>query len=136
MRVLICEDDLVSRKVLSRFLAPFGETVLAADGNEATKHFEEAVQANKPFDLILLDMVMPFKDGLETLKSVRDHERQAGTKEPVKIIMLTGQGDSLQINQAKTIGISDYMLKPIEEVKLVRELQRLGLVPDEQDQWG
>ena len=136
MRVLIAEDDLISRKILARFLAPYGETVLAANGDEAVERFQEALTAGAPFDLILLDMVMPHKDGLEVLEIIRRAEADAQrATNGVPILMLTGQGDAFQINQAKTLGISDYMLKPVDEMKLIRELQRLELIPDPQDQW-
>jgi len=135
MRVLIAEDDLISRKILSKFLAPYGETVLAAHGDEALKLYEEAQSSGAPFDVILLDMMMPHKHGLEVLEIIRRKEREAGTASSVPILMLTGQGDAIQINQAKTLGISDYMLKPVDEMKLIRELQRLELITDPQDQW-
>ena len=137
MRILISEDDLINRKILGKFMEPFGEIVLAADGNEAIAKYHEARDASKPFDLMFLDMIMPHKNGLETLEEIRKYEKEKGLagKSQVPIIMLTGQGDAVQINYALTLGISDYMLKPIDESKLIRELQRLGLIPDPQDQW-
>ena len=137
MRVLIAEDHEISRKILGLFLKPYGELVVATDGKEAIDCYENAVTTSATFDLIVLDMVMPNLNGLEVLEVIRKKERECGgAGKPVPVIMLTGDGDTFQINQAKILGISDYMMKPIDEKRLIRELQRLQLIPDPQDQWG
>ena len=137
MRVLITEDDSISRRIIQLFLEPYGECVTTADGEEAYRAYLKAFDEGKPFDLVLLDVVMPKREGTEVLKMIREHETQKGIEgdKTTKVIMLTGQADATKINDAMSLGAAYYLLKPIEEQKLIRELQRLGLIEDADDAW-
>lgn len=134
MRILIAEDDQNGRRILQLFLKPYGECTLAVDGEEALNLYYAAVEQKTPYTLILLDVVMPKMQGTEVLQTIRSYERK-NSLEMAKVIMLTGQADIGQINSALTLGVAEYLLKPIKEEALVRWLQRLGLVEDSQDQW-
>ena len=65
IKILIAEDDLASRRFLSKFLAQYGEVDQVVDGLEALDAYLMAVKEKAPYDLICLDIMMPKVDGLK-----------------------------------------------------------------------
>ena len=63
LKILIAEDDLISRKFLSKFLSQYGECDIVVDGLEAIDAYMLAMREKKPYDLICLDIMMPKLDG-------------------------------------------------------------------------
>jgi CheY-like chemotaxis protein len=115
--VLVVDDNAVNQKVAQRFLLRFGCNVtLASDGAEAVK-----LCAQRSFGLILMDLQMPVMDGREATQRIR--EAQAGSQR-IPIIALTGSTDTAQIESARTAGMDDYLIKPIELDQLQRVLDR------------
>lgn len=129
MRVLVVEDDFTSRRLLSLYLAPYGECDVAVDGHEALEAFRMALEEKQPYDVICLDIMMPNMDGHEALKRIRALEEEHGVLlgEGVKIIMTTALGDSKNIFKAFNEQCEAYLVKPIEQEKLAEELKKLGL---------
>ena len=78
MRLLIADDDFVSRNLLHVILLPYGRCDFAGDGMEALAAIQAAWEEKRPYDLIILDIGMPELDGLETLKQLRALEEQRG----------------------------------------------------------
>lgn len=131
MRCLIVEDDFVSRRVLSELLKQKFDIEVAVDGEEAVTAFKLSHQAKQPFDLILMDIMMPKMDGREALRQIRRIEKELGVPAnlEVKIIMVTALDD------AKTVfasfyqdGATAYLVKPVNKQKIARELRSLGLI--------
>lgn len=112
-RILIVDDESVNRELLTRVLTRNGYlTSTASSGTEALERI-----AAEPFDLILLDVVMPGMDGMECLKRIR--KRYPMTELPV--IMVTGELDRERLLQAFRSGANDYITKPIDrEIILIR----------------
>jgi two-component system, chemotaxis family, chemotaxis protein CheY len=131
MRILIAEDDLVSRKFLSKFLSAYGECDITIDGMEALEAFMLAWDEGKPYELICLDIMMPELDGVKTLKTIRDIEGQKGVEESkrAKIIMTTALNDTESVNFALRTGCEAYATKPIDTKKLVQVMKKLSLIP-------
>jgi two-component system, chemotaxis family, chemotaxis protein CheY len=132
MRVLIVEDDFVSRKMLQNILAAYGECDIAVDGREAVKAFGMALDGAAPYDLVCMDIMMPLMDGLEALRQIRQLEDEKGLYEmnAAKVVMTTAVDDKKQITQAfYEGGAASYFVKPIDKAKLLAELRILGLVP-------
>jgi CheY-like chemotaxis protein len=78
----------------------------------------EAVKASKP-DLILLDVMMPELDGIETLRHLKsDPETQA-----IPVIMVTTKGDPEVTSQAVAAGCTDYITKPVDRTELLAKLR-------------
>lgn len=128
MRILIAEDDLVSRKFLYKFMSQYGECDLVVDGLEALDAFLMSVKDNNPYDLICLDIMMPKVDGVKALKAIRDLETQKGAhpEKRTKVIMTTALAETQMVQNAFEIGCDAYAAKPIDIDKLTEVLQRLG----------
>lgn len=127
-RILIVEDDLVSRKFLSKFLSRYGDCDMVVDGLEAIEAYLLARKDGLPYDLICLDVMMPKIDGIEVLKTVRDLERQNGVaeNEACKIIMTTVLGEPPIVQSAFDDGCNAYVSKPIDMTKLTAVLKKIG----------
>ncbi|MCK9216662.1 MAG: response regulator [Firmicutes bacterium] len=130
MRILIVEDDLASRKFLSKLLSKYGECDITVDGMEALEAFMLAWDEGEPYDLICLDIMMPNLDGEKTLKMIRDIEKQKGIvgSNRVKIIMTTALNETERVFDAFETGCEAYASKPINIEKLVEVIRKLGLI--------
>lgn len=110
-KVLVVDDDELTRSVLIRVLRIEGHDVSAAvDGTEAL----EKVAAESP-DLILLDVVMPGIDGIEVCRRLK---ADAAT-EPIPVLILSGMTDRDSRLRGITAGANDYLTKPIDREDLV-----------------
>ena len=109
--VLIVEDEQFLTRVLKDNLEPEGFTVdFATNGEEAV----ERIKVDTP-DLILLDLLMPKKDGFYVLEEVRKNPEWKN----LPIIVLSNLGGDMEIKKALELGADDYFVKsqhPIEEV--------------------
>ena len=107
-RILLVDDEPLMLKGLKYTLDQEGyETELAMDGEEAMEKF-----LARPFDLVLLDVMLPKLDGLSVCQRIREHSN-------VPIIMLTAKGEDMDKILGLEYGADDYMTKPfnILEVK-------------------
>ena len=104
--VLVVDDDANNRDLLSRRLRRIGYTAeVAHDGQHAIR-----LVADQPFDLILLDVMMPGLDGFEVLRRLR--ATHAATDLP--IIMATAKDNSEDVVHALGLGANDYVTKPLD----------------------
>jgi two-component system chemotaxis response regulator CheY len=132
MKILIVEDDMISRKFLSKFLAQYGECDIVVDGMEALDAYLIAEKEKQPYDLIFLDIMMPKIDGIKVLKAIRDFEAQRKIlpQDKVKIIITTALADTEFVHQAFEIGCEAYAAKPVDTDKLVEVMKKLGITKD------
>jgi len=123
-RILIVEDDLISRKFLSKFMNRYGDCDLVVDGLEAIDAYLLATKEGVPYDLICLDVMMPKIDGIQVLKTIRDLEKQNGVNdnEKCKIVMTTVLGEILTVQSAFDFGCNAYASKPLDIAKLTEVL--------------
>ena len=122
MRILIAEDDFASRKFMLKFLSKFGECDITVDGMEAVDAYLMALDADTPYDLVCLDIMMPALDGYQALKAIRDIEQER------KIIMTTALNEGANVNKAFDLGCVAYAGKPIDQVKFESVLRKLELI--------
>jgi len=116
VKVLIADDDPVSRRLLQVTLSNFGyETVLAADGAEALSLAE---QDDSP-RLLVLDWVMPQLDGVEVCRRIR----RFGQESYFYIILLTVKGRQNEIVEGLDAGADDYITKPFDLLELKARLR-------------
>ncbi|MDF2984949.1 MAG: cheY1 [Eubacterium sp.] len=130
MRILIVEDDLVSRRFLQKFLSQYGECDIVVDGMEALDAFLYSLKSNTPYHLICLDIMMPKVDGLKVLKTIRELESQKGIlpQDRSKVIMTTALNGTDLVQKAFDIGCEGFASKPIDTEKLVEVMMKLGLL--------
>ena len=128
MRILIVDDDFVSRRILQKHLADFGTCEIAVNGREALEAFSLAWEEGKPYQLIFLDIMMPEMDGKEALKKIRSMETEKGVREQdrAKILMTTAVNDPASVREVIQFQCNDYLVKPIEKNKLLAKLRKLG----------
>ena len=127
MRILIAEDDRLSRVFLKKFLSSYGTCDVAVDGMEALDAFMEAVKQKEPYDLLCLDIMMPRVDGLKVLKAIRVHEKQHNLKHTC-IMMMTALADVEYVDQALELGCDAYAAKPIDTEKVESVMRNLKLI--------
>ena len=130
MRILIAEDDFASRKVILKFLSVYGECDVTVDGMEAVDAFMMALEEDKPYDLICLDVMMPVMDGYQALKSIREIEKEHGIADDdmAKIIMTTALNEEKNVKKAFELGCTVYCAKPIDMAGLKSTLEKLELI--------
>jgi DNA-binding response OmpR family regulator len=111
----VIDDDADTRELVCRILNRAGlETAEAQDGQDGLRK----LFAMRP-DLVLLDVVMPGMDGIETLERIRDLSQ-------VPVLMLTGKADTeLEMVQGLQSGADDYVTKPFGRQELVARVQAL-----------
>ena len=129
MRILIVEDELVGRFLLTEILSNLGLCNIAVDGEEAVEAVKLALEKNDPYDLICLDIMMPVMDGQEALKAIRTLEKDHGTSrdKQCKIIMITALDDYDNISKSYWEFCDGYFVKPIKKDKLIHLLRELKL---------
>ncbi len=111
VKILIAEDDVVSRRMLQVFLLRWGyEVVIATDGAEAWRVLESG-DAPK---LAILDWMMPVMDGIEICRRVRLLPRAS----PAYLILLTARGGNQDIVRGLDAGADDYVTKPFSREEL------------------
>ncbi|MFA5008763.1 MAG: response regulator [Candidatus Omnitrophota bacterium] len=113
--ILICDDEEGVRESLNLILGEEYNLDFASNGNEALQYLTKA----NP-DLIIMDIKMPQKNGLETLKELRQK------KPNVKVIMITGYQSVETAAEASKYGILEYITKPFES-SLVKETVQKAL---------
>ncbi len=131
MRILIVEDDFVSRKILTKILSEYGEIDIAVDGEEAVAAYELALEEHSPYDLIMLDIIMPRLNGCDALLRIRENEIRRGidTRSRVTAFMTTALDDAEAIEAAFVeAGCDGYIVKPYDAKKINGELKKLGLI--------
>jgi DNA-binding response OmpR family regulator len=108
MKILVCDDDQPSVKMISYLLKEEGHSVSSAkDGQEAL----ERVEADPP-DLIIMDVMMPRMDGLEATRRIRQFMN-------VPIIILSAKGETSDKVAGLQLGADDYLAKPFEPAELL-----------------
>ncbi len=114
IRVVIADDEPITKMDLNELLHEAGYVVVgeASDGFDAV----ELCRQKQP-DLVLLDIKMPFLDGLSAAKIIHE-EKLAET-----IMMMTAYCEREFIEQAKDCGVSGYLVKPIDEKSLIPNIE-------------
>lgn len=111
MRVLVAEDDLTSRTILTAILQKWGyEVVPAVDGEQALKILQEPEAPR----LVLLDWSMPGFSGVEVCSNLRENQAH----DSIYIIILTAKSEKKNIVEGLNAGANDYIVKPYDNDEL------------------
>jgi len=128
LRMLVTEDDMVSRRIMAAYLAEFGECDIAADGYEAVNRIQAALTAGRSYDLVFLNILMPNMDGQRALRVIRHLEDEAAIpqEKQTHVIMTTAFNDPSNILKAFNRNCEAYLVKPVTRTKLCNLLEELG----------
>ncbi len=128
VKILIVEDDLVSRLTLRKILEPLGHVDEAEDGVAGLAKFQDALHQSSPYELIFLDIMMPRKDGQATLQEMRaaEHQLEIQPEWAAKVIMTTAVDDEEHVFEAHVEGCAAYVIKPVSRKTIYEEMQKLG----------
>lgn len=106
------------------------EADVVVDGMEAVEAFRLAWEDQQPYALVLMDIMMPNKDGHTALREIREIEQSIGVhhRDRARVIMTTALEDPKNVVDAYYRGEADaYLVKPIEQDKLFETIRGLGL---------
>ena len=114
-KVLVVDDELDIREGLDTLLSLEGYSVdLAPNGAEGVRKIE-----SHAYDLVLLDLMMPDRSGMDVLRDVRERDRET------PIFMITAYGSVEAAVEALKLGANDYFSKPWDNEKLLIEIDRM-----------
>ncbi len=115
VRVLIAEDDPVSRQLLQAFLQKWGyEPIVAGDGDEAWA----ALNVEDPPSMAILDWMMPGLEGPEVARRLRGLEESRPSSDSCYVILLTAKETTADIVEGFSAGVDDYVTKPFNKDEL------------------
>ncbi len=103
-KIVIMEDEEILKNLLKKKLEISGYEVLAADNG---KEGMDLLEGGYIPDLILLDIIMPIKDGFEVLENLRDNKKLSS----IPVIIISNSGQPVEIKKVKEFGVIDYLIK-------------------------
>ncbi|MBT4137527.1 MAG: response regulator, partial [Candidatus Latescibacteria bacterium] len=120
LKVLVAEDNVVNRQIVTRILEKAGHEVVAVEDGE------QALQAteSQAFDLVLMDSEMPKMDGVTCTRNIRRREQDTGVHLP--IVALTAHAGDGDREHFLSVGMDDYLTKPVQPEALFLVIQNLG----------
>ena len=122
LSVLVVEDNVINRTVLSEMLRHDGHTVVeATNGEEGVR-----LAASGPFDVILMDVSMPVMDGRAATRTIRDG---TGPNAGTPVVAVTAHALPTEIADFRTHGMDHYLSKPIDRADLRRLMTEIGGAP-------
>lgn len=114
MKILVVDDETLIRDVVREYLQLDGFSVEEArDGDEALDKFQQ-----KQFDLVIMDIMMPKKDGFQTLKEMKQIK-------DIPVLMLSARGEEFDKLIGFDLGIDDYVTKPFSPKELVARVKAI-----------
>jgi two-component system sensor histidine kinase/response regulator len=115
LRVLVVEDNNTNRTIFEHYLANWGmQSDGAENGLKALELMYQGVDQNKPYDLAILDMMMPGMDGMDLARAIKTDPALRKTR----LIMLTSSGLWDSPDEAQRVGIMAYLTKPVRQSRL------------------
>ena len=120
--VLLVDDDKISNFINSKVLSRTGivkELHTAMNGKEALDHINKSGTKWSP-DVIFVDLNMPVMDGFQFIEafSKLDHSKT----DKVKLVIVTSSEDPEDMARARSLGVKDYLVKPMKEADILRIL--------------
>lgn len=116
LKVLVCDDSMLIRKKLKEVLKSCGcnDVIEASNGQEAVDSYKE----NKP-DLVFMDIIMPFKNGIEAVKEIIEFDNAA------KVVMASSAGTKEHVKIAIKAGAFEFVQKPWEKEQIKKIILNL-----------
>ena len=119
-KILIVEDDPAVRDVVNHALSREGMATVAVEDGEAA--LERLRREAEPFDLIVLDIMLPGMDGISVCREIRTGEAGSASRD-VPLLMLTARDDEINVVVGLEVGADDYITKPFRPSELVSRVR-------------
>ena len=113
-RIMVVDDEQVMRDLLREILSQSGYEVATVDGGKEALY----LLSSKPFDLMIVDIVMPGVDGIEVLVGARQ------IVEHIPVIMMTGYPSLETAERLANLGATDYLTKPFTPALIEMAVQK------------
>jgi PAS domain S-box-containing protein len=121
VRVLVVDDNATNRRILERSLVQYGiQCTTESGGHGALRKMREAVERGQPYQLILIDSLMPEMDGFELTSRIRENPDLAESR----LIMLTSAGQRGDARRCLDLGIAAYLPKPTRQSELMTSIAK------------
>ncbi|MBF0567720.1 MAG: response regulator [Nitrospirae bacterium] len=125
MRIMIVDDDKTTRKILGLYLTTKGhQPVFAENGLDAIEKL-----ASNEVDIIMTDLNMPYMDGLELTKQLKNNP----AFQSIPILMLTTETDDDEKSKANDAGINAYMVKPVSAETVDTMIRQMTILKQQQE---
>jgi len=120
MKILIVEDELLSRQIIKKMAEEYGNCDIAVNGSEAIELFQNSISEEDFYDVIFLDIMLPEMDGYSVLKNIREIEESANLalSEKSKVVMTTSLEESKNIITAFKEQCDFYIVKPVDRSEI------------------
>jgi two-component system chemotaxis response regulator CheY len=128
MRTLVVDDSPTIRILLQHLLGSYGECDVAENGQEAIDAHGRGLIEGRPYDLICLDLGLPYFDGIAVLSKIRAVESQRQSRVKARIVVVTASREPGRTQKASELGADGCLLKPVVPEQLLQYLQDFGLV--------
>lgn len=129
MKMLVVDDEIVSRKKMMQIISNFGQCEGVTNGKAAVSAVMKALEDWKLYNLITLDVSMPDISGTKVLDAIRKLEEDRGLDEDekVKILMVTSHSD-IETVKACVGKCNGYIVKPFNKEIMVEKLKKIGVL--------
>jgi len=116
MKILMADDSSFMRSILTNILKKenYTDLVEAVNGDEAVSKFK----SEKP-DLVLLDIIMEKKDGIEVLKEIKEIDPSS------KVVMVSAVGQEQMVEEAMKLGAENFIVKPFDSNKVIETIKEI-----------
>ena len=115
LRILFIDDEgAFTSTLLERLELRNIQAQAVLDGHSGISRLDDAAREATPFHAVVLDVLMPGMDGLETLRHIRQRHPE------IPVVVLTGHGSTRDGMRAMQLGAADYLVKPVDIEELVR----------------
>ena len=121
LRILIVDDNSTNRKILQYQLESFGTRDEAKDGAEGLELITQHAAKGEPYDLAVIDMQMPEKDGITLAKAIKKDPRIASTV----LLLLSSSAAITDSASARAAGFAACLSKPIKERQLIEAIETI-----------
>jgi two-component system, chemotaxis family, chemotaxis protein CheY len=129
MKCLIVDDEVFCREFVATLLRTTAECDQASSGKDALEKYNRALASGEPYDLMILDIMMPGMSGHDLAQAVRSIEKDQKPEKRVSIVMLTALNSANDAMESFCHAQSAaYLVKPVSKEGLFNVLSKLGLM--------
>jgi HD-like signal output (HDOD) protein/ActR/RegA family two-component response regulator len=137
MRILVVDVEPVSRYKLKKILELYGSVALCENGTAAVHAYRDSWQKGVPYDLLMLDFLLPDMSGTVALRAIRDIEEKGNSPHKARVFILASMLDRNTIVCAAKSGCNGLVVKPFNAEVIAEKLKEAGITaPENREEAG